>query len=111
MSTSKLQELLEKQNLSLQELSDRSGLPIETIETIEPKVQEVFTNLQKIAQSLDTPVPKLLELFGISKESDRLQESTPVVTRTKPKHLSEPDGARPRPPVDCSAIPTPEECK
>ena len=71
MSTSRLQELLAEQNLSLQELSDRSGLSIDTIQAIEPQVQGVFANLQKIAQSLNTTAPKLFELFSTPKESDR----------------------------------------
>ena len=86
MSMSKLQELLDEQKLSLQELSDRSGLPIDTIQAIEPQVQGVFTNLQKISQSLNTTVPKLFELFSTPKESDLPQES-PIfdISRENPR--------------------------
>ena len=89
MSMSRLQELLDEQKLNLQELSDRSGLPIDTIQAIEPQVQGVFTNLQKISQSLNTTVPKLFELFSIPKEPDRPQES-PIPGITKDNHR--PDG-------------------
>ena len=97
MSMSRLQELLDEQKLSLQELSDRSGLPIDTIQAIEPQVQGVFTNLQKISQSLNTTVPKLFELFSIPKEPDRPQESPiPGI----PRDNRRPDG-----------LPSEEDCK
>lgn len=96
MSMSRLQELLDEQKLSLQDLSDRSGLPIDTIQAIEPQVQGVFTNLQKISQSLNTTVPKLFELFSIPKESNRRQWS--------------PSQEDLLPVVDCEAFPNDPRC-
>ena len=102
MSMSRLQELLDEQKLSLQELSDRSGLPIDTIQAIEPQVQGVFTNLQKISQSLNTTVPKLFELFSIPKESDRPQGSP------SPKELP---NIFKEPPIRPQGPPSSEDCK
>ena len=102
MSMSRLQELLDEQKLKLQELSDRSGLPIDIIQAIEPQVQEVLTNLQKIAPYLNTTAPKLLELLRISKESDRPQESP------RPKELP---SIFKEPPIRPQGKPSPGECK
>jgi transcriptional regulator with XRE-family HTH domain len=110
MSVSKLQELLDEQKLSLQELSDRSGLPIDTIQAIEPQVQEVLTNLQKIAQYLNTTAPKLLELFNTPKEPDRPQGSPSP--KELPSIFKEPGltGTEGLNPVDCEAHPEDPRC-
>ncbi|MBN8563753.1 MAG: helix-turn-helix transcriptional regulator [Leptolyngbya sp. UWPOB_LEPTO1] len=64
MNESRIQQYLDAQNINLQEVSDRSGLSIESIQTIESRINEDFANLQKLSEVLNIAIPKLLEIIG-----------------------------------------------
>lgn len=65
MSSSQIQKLIDEKNLDLQQISEQTGLPVESIESFEKRTQTVFAELEKISNALDM-LPS--EMLGISLE-------------------------------------------
>jgi DNA-binding Xre family transcriptional regulator len=66
MDEAMLKKILHRQNLTLEELSDRSKLSVEKIQAINTRSEELFSDVQKIASALDMPISDLLEEIVIT---------------------------------------------
>ena len=65
MSSSKIQKLLNGRNLDLQQMSEQTGLSVESIQSLEQRIQEIFAELEKISNALDMPSSDVLDTFSI----------------------------------------------
>lgn len=53
MSSSQIQKLLDESNLDLQQLSEQTGLRVESIQSFDQRVQKISAELEKISKVLD----------------------------------------------------------
>ncbi|MBN8563754.1 MULTISPECIES: helix-turn-helix domain-containing protein [unclassified Leptolyngbya] len=77
MHKSQIQKIVDTQNISLQEVSEKSGLSVGSIQTLELRIIEDLANLQKVAKALNIPISKLLEAIG-SKTENKTPDRNPA---------------------------------
>lgn len=69
MSSSQIQKLINERNLDFQQMSEHTGLPVESIESFEKRTRTVFADLKKISKALDMPPSEMLGTFLVKGDS------------------------------------------
>lgn len=81
MSSSQIQKLLDESNLDLQQLSEKTGLSVNSLQSFEQEIQTGFDTLDKISAALDMPSSEVLSriLDSSCEEREHVFDEIPLV--------------------------------